>query len=64
MRLFETDLTEASMIMQIKEIMTRICFKKTHDFMHKKGKGILVIDKSYKIGHQYLFLLYIYVYVT
>lgn len=29
--------------------------------MHRKGKQILVIGESYKIGHQYLFLLYIYV---
>lgn len=29
--------------------------------MHRKGKQILVTGESYKIGHQYLFLLYIYV---
>lgn len=28
--------------------------------MHRKGKQILFIGESYKIGHQYLFLLYIY----
>lgn len=28
--------------------------------MHGKGKQILFIGESYKIGHQYLFLLYIY----